>query len=204
MAFNSRRFRNFFPPLFDELFELVIEDGVVVQSDTWSDLFMSLTNWLTTDTENWRRLSSWTYRLSRYKTSKRLHYCQFFRNTIQKNINNLKNGFQNLGSDTTVRRLARHRFSKKKRMNEKTIFFYAFLFFTAEKPTNLLLRFLGESMARQSAFGFIWPLAKKTLQSLKPRGRENRLKSMVLKKRLYLWKRLPRLIYCTKLTYRTK
>ena len=51
MAFNSRRFRNFFPPLFDELFELVIEEGVVVQSDTWSDRFMSLTNWLTTDTE---------------------------------------------------------------------------------------------------------------------------------------------------------
>ena len=42
--------------------------------------------------------------------------------------------------------------STKKRMNEFVLF--AFLLFTAKKP-NSFVHFLGESTARQSAFGFI-------------------------------------------------
>ena len=42
--------------------------------------------------------------------------------------------------------------SPKKRTNEFVLF--AFLLFTANK-TNSFVRFLGESMTRQSAFGFI-------------------------------------------------
>ena len=46
--------------------------------------------------------------------------------------------------------------SPKKRRNEFILF--PFLLFTANK-TNLFDRFMGESTACQSAFGFIWPLA---------------------------------------------
>ena len=42
--------------------------------------------------------------------------------------------------------------STKKRTNE--FGFFAFLFFTAKKP-NLLVRFLGESTVRKSAYSFI-------------------------------------------------
>ena len=45
--------------------------------------------------------------------------------------------------------------SPKKRTDEFVLF--AFLLFTANK-SNSYIQFLGESMARQSAIGFIWPL----------------------------------------------
>ena len=47
--------------------------------------------------------------------------------------------------------------SPKKRTNE--FVFFAFLLFTAKKP-NSFVHFLGESMVRKSAYGFIRPLVR--------------------------------------------
>ena len=56
--------------------------------------------------------------------------------------------------------MARHRFSQK--MNENIWVFFAFLLLTAKKS---FVRFLGESTACQSAYGFIWPLTVRQLVS---------------------------------------
>ena len=48
--------------------------------------------------------------------------------------------------------------SPKKRMNEFVCFFLLF-YSSWQKKTNSFVQFLGESTARKSAYGFIWPLS---------------------------------------------
>ena len=59
--------------------------------------------------------------------------------------------------------MARRRFCQK--TNERIWVFFAFLLFTAKKP-NSFVPFLGESTARKSAYGFIWPLLRNTKTSI--------------------------------------
>ena len=49
-------------------------------------------------------------------------------------------------------KLVRRGFSKNQKAN---LVFFAFLLFTAKKHTNSFVRFLGETTAHQSAYGFI-------------------------------------------------
>ena len=58
-------------------------------------------------------------------------------------------------SDKTISRLVRRRFSQK---TNGQISFFLLFYSSWQKNPNSFVRFLGESMLRQSAYGFILPL----------------------------------------------